>query len=250
MVNKKVQRIKLIIAIIVVILVAVALIIRIDNYNKNGEKNMPYSISKLIVVSTARQYGDMDNAPVEEAESLWNFDIVQNNDVYIEVGNNSKNNEKIQNITINNIDIVEAPKKGNLNVYMPNSLEGERYTYTDEYQVHESLTYRGSDENSYNNLQINRSGGLISISFANKEIGKYSSGEDVEVTFDGRMLSKLNLTDDDLKSKVAFDLIIELDDGKKYSGRIELEINCNGLVENGTAQMEITDFSNVVFKRI
>ena len=46
------------------------------------------------------------------------------------------------------------------------------------------------------------------------------------------------------------DLIIELDDGKKYSGRVELDLNCDNLIENGKSQIEITDFSNIIFKRI
>ena len=38
-------------------------------------------------------------------------------------------------------------------------------------------------------------------------------------------------------------------DGKEYYGRIPLDINCEGLVEEGTSNQEITDFSNVVFRR-
>ena len=52
------------------------------------------------------------------------------------------------------------------------------------------------------------------------------------------------------KSKNSFDLIIELDDGKKYSGNVEINFDCNGLIENGKSQTEITDFSNIIFKRI
>lgn len=251
MVNKKVQRIKFIIAIIVVIIVAVAIGVRIHIYNKSGEKNMPYTISKIIVVSTARKNENIDEQPTEGTQSVWNFDIIQNNDVYIEINNkNTKKNEKIKNVSIEDIQILEAPQKGNLKIYMPNSLDGDRYTYTNEYEVGDSLTYRGADENSYKNLQLNRKGGIVSFSFTNKEVGKYVSGEDTEVTFDGRMLSKLNLKNEDLKSKVSFNLIIELDDEKKYSGKVELDINCEGLVENGTSKIEITDFSNIVFKRI
>ena len=64
------------------------------------------------------------------------------------------------------------------------------------------------------------------------------------------MLSKLGIKDEDVKSKVSFDVIIELEDGKKYSGNVTLDINCDKLVENGMTKNEITDFSNVIFKRI
>ena len=211
---------------------------------------MPFQLSELIIVSTARKYEGEALTPIENNGSIWNFDVVQNNDVYIEIKNNAKENEKIKNIKISNVEITQNPNKGSIKVYMPNSVDGSRYTYTDEYEVSESLTYRGSEENSYKDLYINRNGGKLSISFANKELGQYSSGEDMEVTYDGKMLAKMGYTDEDLKFSIAFDLTIELEDERAYIGRVEAEINCDGLVENGTSQIDITDFSNVIFKRV
>ena len=236
MVNKKVQRIKLIVAIAVVILVAILLAIRILIYQKNGEKNMPFNLSKIIIISTAQKDESIENVEGQSTEASWNFKIIQNNDIYISIDgtdNNVNKKETIKNITLENIEIKEVPQKGVLKAYMPNSLEGARYTYTDEYVVPKSLTYRGADESSYKNLQINKNGGIITISFANKDLGEYSSGEDTEITYNGTMLSKLGLTDEDVKSKIEFDLIIELNDGKKYSGRVNLDLNCQGLIENG-----------------
>ena len=250
MVNKKVQRIKLIVAVLVVITAAILIGIRIHIYNKIGEKNMPFQVSEIIIVSTARRYEGEEAEPIEDNGSLWNFQVVQNNDMYIEIKNNAKETEKIKNIKISNIEITQAPNKGAIKVFMPNSIDGARYTYTDEYEVKDSLTYKGSEENSYKDLHINRNGGKLSISFANRDLGQYSSGEDTEVTYDGKMLSKMGYTDEDLKFKLAFDITIELEDGKAYIGRIETEVNCEGLVENGTTQIDIKDFSNVVFKRV
>ncbi len=250
MINKKVQRIKLIVAIVVVIVVAIAIGIRIYIYNKNGEKNMPFQVSEIIIVSTARRYEGEAATPIEDNGSIWNFQVVQNNDMYIEIKNNAKNDEKIKNIKISNIEVKQSPAKGSIRFFMPNSVDGARYTYTDEFEVKDSLTYRGSEENSYKDLHINRNGGKLSISFANRELGQYSSGEDTEVTYDGKMLAKMGYTDEDLKFKIALDITIELEDGRAYTGKIEADVNCDGLVENGTAQVDIKDFSNVVFKRV
>ena len=249
MVNKKVQRIKFIIAIIVVLIATAFVAMSIYNYNKNGEKNMPFEVSKIIVVSTARKFEGGDAQPLGSNGSIWNFDVVQNNDMYIEIKNNAKEDEKIKSIKISNIELIKNPTKGAIKPYMPNSMEGARYTYTDEYLVNESLTYRGAEENSYKDLRINKKGGQLSVSFANKELGQYSSGEDTEVTYDGRMLAKMGYTDEDLEFAVAFDITIELEDGKSYSGRVETTITCKGLVEEGTCKTEITDFQNVIFKR-
>jgi len=249
-VNKRTQKIKFIIAVIVVLIATLFVSISIYNYNKNGEKNMPFQISELIIVSTARKYEGDTQTPIEDDGSIWNFDIVQNNDMYLEIKNYAKNNEKIKNVKISNINITQNPAKGSIRVYMPNAMEGARYTYTDEYEVKDSLTYRGSEENSYKDLHINRNGGKLGISFSNRDIGKYSSGTDTEVTYDGRMLAKMGYTDDDLKFKISFSLTIELEDGRSYTGTIEADVNCEGLVENGTSQVDIKDFSNVIFKRI
>lgn len=250
MVDKKVQRIKFIIAVIVVICVGITVFIRVNEYNKNGEKNMPFNISKIIIISTAQKDESVDAPTDLNSESIWNFNIIQNNDIYLKIDESEGHKEKLKSVTISNIEVVQPPQKGILRPYMPNSLDGDRYTYTSDYTVSGSLTYRGAEESNYKNLQVNQNGGVIGISFANKDLEKYSSGEDTEVTYDGKMLSKLGITDEDMKSKIAFDLIIELDDGKSYSGRVNLDINCEGLVENGTSQIEISDFSNVVFKRI
>lgn len=246
--RKKIQRIKLIIAIIVVLMVAGFIVFRIMKYQAEGEKNMPFNLSKIIIVSTATT---TDATPDEtEDTSVWNYNLIQKNDVYISIENNSEKDEKIKNISIQNIQVIEEPTIGKLVAYMPNSLEGEQYNYTDDFIITDSLTYRGSDENNFKDLQIARTGGNIGFSLANKEIGKYSSGEDTEINYNGTMLSKLGIKDEDVKSKVSFDIILELEDGKKYLGNVTLDINCDQLVENGIAQNEITDFSNVIFKRI
>lgn len=250
MINKKVQKIKFIVAIIIVLVIAITIGVSYYFYDKNGEKNMPFKISELIIVSTARKYEGEGATPIENNDSIWNFDVVQNNDMYIEIKSNAKNDEKIKNIKISNIEIKNGPVKGEITAYMPNSVDGARYTYADEFKVNDSLSYRGSEENSYKDLHINRNGGKLSISFANRGLGQYSSGEDTEVTYDGKMLAKMGCTDEELKFTLAFDLTIELDNGKSYIGRIETDINCEGLVENGTTQVDIKDFSNVKFKRI
>ena len=246
----RIQKLKFIIAIFIIVLVVAFVIFRIIKYQTEGEKNMPFNLSKIIVVSTAQKE---DISQENEQNNIWNFNIIQTNDVYISIErnkNNTKKDEKIKNISINNIEVTESPAVGVLKPYMPNSLEGENYKYSDEYVVNGSLTYRASDKTDYKNLQIGQNGGSIAISFANKQVGTYSSADDTEITYDGTMLSKIGITNEQVKSKVAFDLIIELDDGKKYSGRVELDFNCDNLIENGKSQIEITDFSNIIFKRI
>ena len=264
----KTQKFKLIFSLSVFLILAIIVIIRFAIYQKEGEKNMPYTISKIIVVSKANKYDkptennaeesteentEAEEQPAEVDNSMWKFDIIQTNDIYISVekkDENIKKNEKIKSISVANIQVEENPVKGTLKAFMPNSIEGDRYKYTNDYAINDSLTYRGADSNNFQNLQVADNGGIIGFSIANTDIGKYTSGEDEEILYNGTLLSKLGIADTDVKSKVSFYIVIELDNGKKYSGKIELDITCDGLVENGTAQQEITDFSNIIFKRI
>lgn len=274
--REKSQRIKLIISASVIFVIIIAVAIRMIVYQKVGEKKMPYSVSKIIVVSTANKYekeeseekseeqpaetpeengeeGESEEAPEEQVEEtpLWNFDVVQTNDIYISIDRNEDNikkNEKIKSVTIKNISVDEKPDKGNMQAYMPNSIDGERYIYKKEYQVNNSLTYRAATESNFKNLQIHEDGGIIGISIANNGFETLSSNDE-EINYNGKLLGKLGLKDEELKCKVSFDLSIELDDGKEYVARISVDLDCKDLIENGTSTKEITDFSNVVYKR-
>ena len=54
--REKSQRIKLIVSASVLLVLIIAVVIRMIIYQKVGEKKMPYSVSKIIVISTANKY--------------------------------------------------------------------------------------------------------------------------------------------------------------------------------------------------
>ena len=96
----KVQKLKFIIAIFIIVLVIAFVAFRIIKYQTEGEKNMPFNLSKIIVVSTAQKE---DITQENGQNNLWNFNIIQTNDVYISIErnkNNTKKDEKIKNIYI------------------------------------------------------------------------------------------------------------------------------------------------------
>ena len=68
---------------------------------------MPFELAQLIVVSTAEGVEHNKN------ENIWNFDLMQNNDVYLYIGKNKsyKETEIIKRIIINNIKVEEGPQK-------------------------------------------------------------------------------------------------------------------------------------------
>ena len=73
--DRKKEKIKACIAIGVVILAILITGIVIMKYHVEGEKNLPYELSKITVVSTA------EGVENEGAEEKWNFSIYQNNDI-------------------------------------------------------------------------------------------------------------------------------------------------------------------------
>ena len=58
------------------------------------------------------------------------------------------------------------------------------------------------------------------------------------------------MTAEELKINIKFDISIKLDSGKIYKASIPLELPLEDVIENGTASKEFTDMSKYVFKRI
>mgnify|MGYP002590345381 FL=1 len=93
----RIQKFKFIIAIFIIVLVVAFVIFRIIKYQTEGEKNMPFNLSKIIVVSTAQKE---DISQENGQNNIWNFNIIQTNDVYISIERN-KNNTKTEDLNAN-----------------------------------------------------------------------------------------------------------------------------------------------------
>ena len=213
-------------------------------YEVEGDKNMPFNLSKIIIVSTAE-------GQETEGEKKWNFNIFQNNDVYIYLDKNENywGEDKIINtVTIENINIAKAPAKGKIQAFMPNSLEGRLFNYTEDYMVDKKLEFSGADVSNPQTLEIGRNGGNLLISFSNTGLGMYSSDEDEEITHDGTLLNRIEVSNEDITFEISFDLVISVN-GSTYRGNISLQLPCGDIIENGTANIEKTDMSDVIFKR-
>lgn len=243
--NEKREKIKACIAISIIILAILLAIIFSIRYQVEGEENMPFKLSKIMVVSTA------EGTQNEGAEEKWNLSIFQNNDVYFSIEKNEKyaKEEFIQNISIENINIVKQPELGKIQVFMPNSSDGRLFTYTEDTILKDNqLTYKGASKTNNKTLEIGNQGGTIVIRFSNTEVGKYISNDDEEIKHDGTMLTKTQATTENIKFLVNFDLVINLKNNS-YKTNISLELPCNGnLLEEGTCSQEIQD--KFVFKRV
>ena len=76
------------------------------------------------------------------------------------------------------------------------------------------------------------------------------SNENIEVTYDGKLLSNMGVTFEEISFNMSFDIIITTSDNINYKGTIELDMPIDSVIENGSSNKEITEFSDIVFKRI
>lgn len=232
----------MIIVIIAVILFAVGIIAL--RYAVEGETNMPFELSKITVISSS----DGKDKTVEG--SKWAFDVNQNNDIYlyIEKNDNLNKQEIIKEIEINNINVEKNTEKGEVKLYKPTTAEEATIFSNKEENEIQSIIYTGDLQSDLKQQKISNQGGIIAFRYGLNNISEYLS-QDEEINH-SELLKKSNVTEEDLKAKLTFDIIIRLESGKEYKATVSLDVPVEGIVEKGTTSIEITDLSDVVFKRI
>ena len=214
-------------------------------YSQEGETNMPFNLSEIIVVSSAEGVTKEENSD----NYKWNLNIMQYNDIYLQIAKNEDYNKNayIENVTIENFSFTN-PRIGNTRVYMPNSTEGSLFTYDDSYLIQRSLTYKGAESSDTKTLKISSQGGMVLFRATNTEVGEYVSNDDAEISHNGTLITKTNTTLDDLKYTISFDIVIETNIAS-YRGNVSLELPCGDILTEGTSQLDQKDCSNIVFKR-
>lgn len=239
--GKKSFHICIVIVIIAIILFILGMIIL--RYNVEGETNMPFQLKKIILISSS------EGVDKEAGENKWAFDINQNNDIYlyIERNQNYKKQEAIKAITINHINVQKQEEKGNIRFYRPNISEDAKIFTNKEENSIQSIKYEGAMESDIKNLKISNQGGKVVFRYANDKIAEYVSNDE-EINH-SELLKKSNITEENLKAKLTFDFTIQTEAGKEYKANISLNTPASGIIDNGMASDEITDMSNIIFKR-
>lgn len=231
------------VTIIVLIIAIIALLIL--KYNVEGEQNMPFKLSSIIVISNAEGYQEKENK-----KYLWDAEIYQTNDIYlnIEKNKNYKETEIIKSIKIENIQIKETPQVGNIQFYRTSSEENNLFSYTEEYEINNEIEYVGDINTDLANLKISNQGGTLILRVVNKTEKNYKSN-DKEFEHNGKLLSKVEISYQEIKTKVAFDLVINLESGLSFRTNIELELPVGDITLEGSSNKEINNTKDIVFKR-
>lgn len=242
------DKIKSSLAIGILAIITIMVLMIVLQYQIEGEQNMPYTLSKITIISSAECELNTENA---KENATWNLKINQNNDVYFFIDKNESaaKDELIESLTIQNITVTKAPKKGEIKAFMPNGTEGSLFIYDEAYLVQDKLEYKGGAISNPKTLEIGSQGGSALIRFSDTNVGNFVSNENVEIKHDGTLLTKVGASEEDVKGQINFDLIIQINK-IKYKANITINIPCEGICEEGTTTMEITDASKFVFKRI
>ena len=215
-------------------------------YYVEGEKNLPFNITKLVVVSSAK------TEEIEINEDIFEANVIQKNDIYLAIEKNKdySKEEAIKKITINNFKITEKGEKGNLKFYRTSS-EINNFSYTEDYEIKDSVEYIGGKETNLNleKMTISNQGGLIELSIIMDDLGKITYSENDNISADGSLLNRLQLTNEEIKHTISFDMIIELTGGNTFKTVVTIELPAGDIVKDGVTTNEI-DLSKLVFKRI
>ena len=214
-------------------------------YENEGEKNMPFNLTEMLVISSVDEK--------EKTENLENYkrnlDLNQYNDFYLKFEKNSdfKETVYIENIIIENIEIKNGEGK-NINIYIPSNSEEKLFTYEDNFKVENSLTYKGSNKDNQKNLEIGNQGGRVLFRIVNQNVGEYISNDEVDISYDGTLLKNIGVSSEDIEIGVSFDVVIKTN-LSNYRGKINLDLPCGNILEEGVCNIKKTDFKDVAFKR-
>ena len=111
------------------------------------------------------------------------------------------------------------------------------------------IIYNGDLESNIKEQKISNQGGKVAFRYAINNISQYTSNENEEIDH-SKLLQLTNIEPEDLNGKISFDVIITLKSGKIFQTTINLEMPAEEIIQEGTKGIEITDLSNIVFKRI
>ena len=228
------------IAVLIILIVVVGAIM--IKYEVEGEKNFPFVLTKIMVVSTA------DGEVSTGAE----LSVTQSNDIYfyIEKNENYKKEAMIKNVKVENITVLKEPVKGDVVFYRPSTDSKQSYRMKEEYVIENNIVYQGAEASDLKTLTISNQGGIISFRESTKNIGTYIEEGQLGISNDNSLLKKVKASLDEVKCKISFDITIELEEKITVRANAVLDLPLDGLSEERVKGTEIIDLDDIIFKRV
>jgi hypothetical protein len=233
--------------IIIAITIVISIVIK---YHVEGETTLPYYIKQIRIVSNV---GSKNN---EDTENLWNVELSENNYIFIDIAKSStSNNDTIKDIKMDNFTITTPSEKGNIIIYRPTGdfVSGnpeKLYEYSEQNYLDSDITYTGAKVDTLKTLEIGNEGGMLGFKIALEDLGNYvSNNYDEVITYDGTLLTKAGISQEDITFSISFDLTITLNSSVTFKGTLNLDLPSGDLINEREAYTELTNFDDIVFKR-
>ena len=146
------------------------------------------------------------------------------------------------------ININKEKTLGELKLYKPVIDEKRMFINSQENEINE-ITYTGELESNIKEEKISNQGGIVAFRYAINNLSAYVSENDEQIDH-SQLLKLTNISPEDLKTKLTFDIFINLKGGRKYQAPISIDVPQGDIVEKGTIGEDITDLKGIIFKRI
>ncbi len=236
---------KILFGLFIALILFIALMIVI-NYNEEGEKVLPFKLSKIVIVSA------INGNSKTGSDTIWDIDLNQINDFYISVApENNTNKETIKSITLKNFKISPEDVVGNKKILTPTGeLGATLYSNSEENYKDSEIVFDGGAIDDLKSKQIGNMGGTIAFRYELENIGNFKGNDETEIKYDASILQKVGLDVQNLNTEISFDLLIKTSKNISYKGNIKLQTPVGNLAENPSGEKVIEDFNNVVFKRV
>lgn len=229
------------------LIIVTAVVSIVIKYNVEGEKSLPYSVKEILITS----HTDANDNEEKSQDVIWDINLKEDNNIYIYLEkNDDETKETIKEVKINNFKITKKPKLGNIKIYRPTgNLGSELYKLSNQDYFNNEIVYTGASVDTLKNLEIRNEGGMIGFKVSLENLGNYTSNE--SVTYDGRLLSEIGITNEDLKFSISFDLTITLDNNISFVGTYNLDLPYGDVINEQEPNQTLTekDLKNVTFKR-
>jgi hypothetical protein len=235
--------IKNIIFAVIILVVAIILTLTLK-YSEEGNKNLPFVLNKITIVSTA----EADTTKTTSDKFI--VDVYQKNDLFFDISRSesSNNDVSIKSITFDNIKTTKPPKIGEVRFYKPTDKK-ELYSYTDEFRFENQIVYNGKLETNIPSLEISNNGGTMTFSVGIGGIGTKELAAETEIIHNGKLLELCGISLEDVKFTINFDMIVEMSNKLKYKSNISLNLPSGNIVEEGVVTKEDNIMQDIVFRR-
>ena len=124
---------------------------------------------------------------------------------------NEKLDSEVQKIRIENLKIKRNKEIGQTKLFIPtsNDIKTNFKNSTEDYSK-KGIEYTVNNVDNMEKQEISQNGGMIAFRISNQDLAEYISNEEADLQYDGTLLQKAGITEQDIKITASMDIIIEI----------------------------------------